>query len=62
MWEMSQPAIKCVFSEPRGLFYISWHEDTERKPFSSSLVGLHTLLGWKAASPPFLSQRLLSQN
>lgn len=23
---------KMCFSEPRGLFYILWHEDTERKP------------------------------
>lgn len=53
---------KMCFSEPRGLFYILWHEDTKRKPLSRSLVGLHTLLGWNSALPLFLSQRLLSQN
>lgn len=31
---------KMCFSEPRGLFYILWHEDTERKPSSWSLAGL----------------------
>lgn len=51
---------KMCFSELRGLFYILWHEDTKRKPFSGSLVGPHTLLGWKSLSPPFQSQRLLS--
>lgn len=40
------------FSEPRGLFYILWHEDTKRKPVSRSLVGLHTLLGWNSVLPP----------
>lgn len=25
---------KMCFSEPRGLFYILWHEDTKRKPLS----------------------------
>lgn len=53
---------KMCFSEPRGLFYILWHEDTKRKLFFRSLVGLHTLLGWNSVSPPFLSQRLLSQS
>ena len=31
---------KMCFSEPRGLFYILWREDTERKPSSWSLAGL----------------------
>lgn len=31
---------KTCFSEPRGLFYILRHEDTERKPSSWSLEGL----------------------
>lgn len=53
---------KICFSEPRGLFYILWHEDTKRKLFFRSLVGLHTLLGWNSVSPPFLSQRLLPQS
>lgn len=30
---------KMCFSEPRGLFYILWHEDTKRKLFFRSLVG-----------------------
>lgn len=53
---------KMCFSEPGGLFYILWHEDTKRKLVSRSLVGLHTLLGWNSGLPPFLSQRLLSQD
>lgn len=42
---------KMCFSEPRGLFYILWHEDTKRKLVSRSLVGLHTLLGWNSVLP-----------
>lgn len=36
---------KMCFSEPRGLFYVLWHEDTKGEPSSGSLVGLHTPLG-----------------
>lgn len=41
---------RTCFSEPRGLFYILWHEGTERKPPSWSLVGLPAL-PWATASP-----------
>lgn len=53
LWEMSQTAIKWCFSEPRGLFYISWHEDTEREPPSWSLAGLPACRPGAATAPSF---------
>lgn len=55
LWEMSQTAIKLCFSEPRGLFYILWHEDTEREPFSWSLAGLLAHQPGSPQLPPFPS-------
>lgn len=51
---------KMCFSEPRGLFYILWHEDTERKPSSLSLTGLPTCQPGPQCRPPFLSWGLSS--
>lgn len=52
LWEMSQTAIKFCFSEPRGLFYILWYEDTEK---ALLLVpgGAPCSPAWAAAAPSF---------